>query len=126
MPATPRLNCSFTEPRCACRGLGLLPPPTKPRPAGVWSLLRFAGSGQARSRLGEGWGGGCANEARRYPTQRPPPVYLLGLLPPPHAGEGTAPRSPLRGANHSRGRGACGRNSAQILVVCSPSAGTAP
>jgi hypothetical protein len=27
---------------------------------------------------------------------------------------------------HSRGRGACGRNSAQIFAVCSPSAGTAP
>src|ERR1700730_5193490 len=54
MPATPRLNCSFTEPRWTCRGLGLLPPPTKPRPAGVWSLQRFAGSGQARVRVGRG------------------------------------------------------------------------
>src|SRR5215472_11051274 len=43
--------------RCS-RGLGAFPPPTKPRPAGVWSLLKFAGSGQGRSRLGEGQGGG--------------------------------------------------------------------
>src|SRR5262249_3796243 len=35
------------------------PSPNQTPAAGVWSLLRFAGSGQARSRLGEGWGGGA-------------------------------------------------------------------
>src|SRR5262245_44424253 len=43
---------------------------------------------QARSRLGEGWGGVVRMTHRRCLTQRPPPVYLLGLLPPPLAGEG--------------------------------------
>src|SRR5262249_41679154 len=104
MPATPRLNCSFTEPRCTCRGLGLLPPPTKPRPAGVWSLLRFAGSGQARSRLGEGSGGGRCGDAPTGPHTATPPVYLLGLLPPPQRGPRGAERRgvPLAGDERTR------------------------
>src|SRR5262245_17626644 len=39
-----------------CRPLGLLPPPPKPRPAGVWAVKNLPE--EARSRLGEGWGGG--------------------------------------------------------------------
>src|SRR5215813_7398913 len=32
--------------------IGALPSPTRPRPAGVWSRLRFAGSGQAQPAVG--------------------------------------------------------------------------
>src|SRR5262250_3052744 len=50
--------------------------------------LRFAGSGQARSRLGEGRGGGWCDGAQHRHIAGPPP------LTPPHKGEGN--RSCLR------------------------------
>src|SRR5215475_3500739 len=86
MPATPTLNCSFTEPRCTCRGLGLPPPPTKPRPAGVWSLFDLPEAASPQP-AGGGLGRGGADDAPTLPHTATP-VYLLGLLPPPLAGEG--------------------------------------
>src|SRR5262249_19763451 len=70
----PRVRICIAVTIHRCSELGLLPPPTKPRPAGVWSLLKFAGSGQARSRLGEGWGGGgCGNAPALPHTTTPTP-----------------------------------------------------
>ena len=46
--------------------LGLLPPTQTPACRGL-GTLKFARSGQARSRLGEGWGGG------EYALKMPPP-----------------------------------------------------
>src|SRR5262249_39188196 len=66
MPATPRLNCSFTEPRCTCRGPGLPPPPTKPRPAGVWTLFDLPEAASPQP-AGGGLGRGGAEDA---PTLR--------------------------------------------------------
>src|SRR5712692_10252787 len=37
-----------------CHKLGLLPPPTKPRPAGVWSLINLPEAGKPAA----GWGRG--------------------------------------------------------------------
>src|SRR5215471_16568467 len=72
------------------------PSPTKPRPAGVWSLLRFAGSGQARSRLwgGVGGGGDCARQRWCVTASPPsPPLPHKGGGSRPSVGRGNAPRS---------------------------------
>src|SRR5262245_24315922 len=71
MPATPRLNCSFTEPRCTCRGLGLLPRPTKPRPAGVWSLFDLPEAGKPAA----GWGRGGEGVSGHVLSFCVPPPY---------------------------------------------------
>src|SRR5215467_15967203 len=77
-PLALNLSASFLGTRA---GLGALPFPTKPLPAGVWSLLRFAGSGQARSRLWGGvGGGGPLADHRTTPT----PALRAN---PPHKGE---------------------------------------
>src|SRR5262245_61638494 len=138
MPATPRLNCTFTEPRCTCRGLGLLPRPTKPRPAGVWSLFDLPEAGKPAAgwgRAGEGWcmwQHGCVDLATPTPNPSPAEVGFTRLRPSkmPNSGKpefgwgGERTEFAARTSHHLRA--ASGRNSAQILAVCSPSAGTAP
>ena len=87
--------------RYPLHAFGVLPPLTKPWPARVWSVLRFAGSGQPRSRLGEGWGGGDAidrglaisndplwgGQMRHRRKGAPSVAYVMG------GAEGSAPSS---------------------------------
>src|SRR5262245_47531073 len=77
--------------------------------------LRLAGSGQARSRLGRG-GEGVSGHVLSFCV---PPPY-----PSPVNGGGERTEFAVRASHHLRA--APGRNSAQILALCSPSAGTAP
>src|SRR5262249_24655560 len=73
-------KCS--QPRSA---LGLLPRPTKPRPAGVWSLLSLPEAGKPAAGWRRAGEGGDAVKHWRCLKQRPPPPT------PPHKGEGSAP-----------------------------------
>src|SRR6516225_10935821 len=47
------------------------PPPPNPGLPG-FGHFKFAGSGQARSRLGEGWGGGWCGESSMAPPAKEP------------------------------------------------------
>src|SRR5215813_14052480 len=64
--------------------LGLLPPPTKPRPAGVWSLKNLPEAGKPAAGWGRGGEARCRWCHLRKIARPPPPT-------PPHKGEGSTP-----------------------------------
>src|SRR5262245_58933294 len=66
-----------------CNKFGVLPPPTKPRPAGVWSLRHLPEAGKPAAGWGRVGEGAVVGEYRH--TLGPPP------LTPPHKGEGNTP-----------------------------------
>src|SRR5215469_10707309 len=64
--------------------LGLLPPPTKPQPAGVWSLKNLPEAGKPAAGWGRGGEARCRWCHLRKIARPPPPT-------PPHKGEGSTP-----------------------------------
>src|SRR5260370_37741006 len=63
---------------------GLLPPPPKPRPAGVWALLNLSEAGRPAAGWGVGGDGGMAGRNAAASIAPPPPPN------PPHKGGGSA------------------------------------
>src|SRR5258708_33589039 len=63
---------------------GLLPPPPKPRPGGVWALLNLSEAGKPAAGWGRGGEGGSAGRNAGASIAPPPPPT------PPHKEEGSA------------------------------------
>jgi len=73
VPILERVSCEIESVR-GSNSVLLLPQPNPGLPGFLVRFLRFAGSGQARSRLGEGVGGGDAvMQSGRCPTNDPHP-----------------------------------------------------
>src|SRR5260221_11596161 len=64
--------------------LGLLPPPPKPRPAGVWALLNLPEAGKPAAGWGRGGEGGSSGRNAGASIAPPPPPT------PPHKVEGSS------------------------------------
>jgi hypothetical protein len=73
-------------------------PPTKPRPAGVWSLLELPEAGKPAAGWGRAGEGGGAMRHHRRQSAGPPP------LTPPHKGEGNTPSPSTKTERAAQGR----------------------
>src|SRR6516162_10796252 len=81
------------------RALGALPSPTKPRPAGVWSLQDLPEAGKPAAGWGGVGGGGPSASYRTTPT----PAQRAD---PPHKGEGRTEYAALHPKRDHRSRAA--------------------